>query len=265
LSVGSDPNATNAVVTTTKTALHVADQNDADQKLSQVSVSVQAQPPGEPLTCEKIRANNTSSANATPTTNPTANNSVLSVNVVFPPSPGQVATVDVAIMVPKSVVQSFTSTLISMPDAKGSVSIDGVSGKMDIHDSSGDIVVKNGILVDGSKLQTQGRLTFNGLIWSTATPPNKRASLFFGGAYLIDLTLPETAPVMIDATANTRTAKITSDFSIKVGTNTDGSSTYYGRFNPTLPVDENTAPRLTLQASSGSISMHKAKTSQGVP
>jgi DUF4097 and DUF4098 domain-containing protein YvlB len=191
------------------------------------------------------------------------------VNVVFPPDQaGQVARVDVVIKVPRSVVQSqdpahsFTSTLISLPDAKGNISIDGVSGKMDIHDSSGDITVKNGILVDGSKLRAQGKLTFNGLIWSTATPPNKRASLFFGGAYSIDLTLPETASVMIDATANTRAAKITSDFPIQVKTNSDGSSSYYGRFNPAMEVDENTAPRLTLQASSGNIAMHKAKTPQ---
>ena len=289
MSVASDSNANGATVTTTKTALHPIDQKDADQKLSQISVSVQAQPPGQTLACDTLQANNTSAnntstSNSVPTTTPTAtNNSILSVNVVFPSNQvsqtttvqtdqtpvaqaGQNAKVDVTIVLPKSVVQlqqDPTSTLISMPNEQGSIAIDGVSGKMDVQDASGDITMKNGRLVDGSKLQArEGKVMFNGSIWPNPTLQNQRASLFFSGAYLVDITLLETSSVMIDATTNTRTGTITADFSISVVDNSDGSHTYYGPFNPAIQPDAKTAPRLTLQSSSGNIALHKERASQ---
>lgn len=268
ISLSVDPNATasNAVITTTK-RVQTDDQNVANQAFRQIAVSVAAQPPSQPLTCEGLRANPPSTSNAAPTAIATAtNNSVLSVNVVFPANRASLATVDVAITLPKLVAQSqdpthpFTSTLISLPNSQGTINIDGISGKMDVQDLSGDITVKNGTLVDGSKLQAQeGKLTFNGTIWPRALPPNQQASVFFSGANLIDLTLPETSSVMIAATTNARTTKITSDLPIQVTTNDDGSSSYYGPFNPVVPTDRNTAPQLTLQASSGNISIHKAK------
>jgi hypothetical protein len=268
ISLISDPNTSNAIVKTTKIA-HTDDQNVAKQTFEQISVSVATQPPGQSLTCKQLQANPPSTSNATPTATPSATtNTVLSVNVIFPANLArQTATVDVAVTLPQSVVQSqITSTLISMQDGQGSINIDGISGKMDIQDASGDITVKRGILVDGSKLQAQGgKLTFNGSIWSQPLSPNKRPGLFFSGAYLIDLTLPGDSNVMIDATANSPRAKITSDLSINVVTNKDGSSTYQGPFDPTRPTNENTVPWLTLQSSSGNISLHKLKTSQSTP
>jgi hypothetical protein len=268
ISLISDPNTPNAIIKTTKIA-HTDDQNVAKRTFDQISVSVTPQPSGQSLTCQQLQATPPSTSNTTPTATPTTTtNTVLSVNVFFPANlAGQMATVDVVITLPQSVVQSqITSKLISIQDGQGSINIDGISGKMDIQDSSGDITVKHGILVDGSKLQAQGgKLTFDGLIWSDALLPNKRASLFFSGAYLIDLTLPGDSKVMIDATVNSPRAKITSDLSIKAVANKDGSSTYQGPFDPTTPTDETKVPWLTLQSSSGNISLHKLKTLQSTP
>ena len=263
ISVRVDPNSDphNAVVTTTKKVHNTDDQNVAKQTFSQIMVSVAGQSLTQPLTCESLLANPPSPSNTTAT-----NNNALSVNVIFPTNQtdqtstvNQVAkaTVDVSIVLPKSVVQSqeLTRTFILMPQVQGTISLDGVSGTMNIHDVAGDITVKNGELDDGTKLQAEGKLTFNGSIGKT--PGGK---LFFSGSSQIDLTLPETSQVMIDATANARGAKITSDFNIPVNTNNGSYSSYDGPFNPAIPpTDQNTAPRLTLQASSGDIAMHKAK------
>jgi hypothetical protein len=262
LSVDPNPNTTSTTITTKKT-VYVANQNEANQKFQQISVLTQAQPSSpsqKPLTCQKPQATDTSVVDATPTTTPTAiDNAVLSVNVTLPPNQtGKMPTVDVAIILPQSVVQlqEPPDTLITIQDLQGNISVSGIKGIMNIHDLSGDITVQNGVLVDGSKLQTQGTLTFEGEIWSTATPPNKRASMFFGGEHQINLTLPQATSVTLDATSNIRTAKITSDFPIKVESD-NGYPTYHGPFNPTIPTEEKTAPVLRLQASSGNIAIHK--------
>jgi hypothetical protein len=258
LSVDPNPNVTSATITTKKT-VYVTNQNEANQQLQQISVLVEAQPTSQsqqPLICQKPQATDTSGLNVAPLA---TNNTVLSVNVTLPPNQiGKMPTVDVAIILPKSVVQlqDPPNTLISIQDPQGNISIDGVSGTMNIHDLSGDVTVQNGVLADGSKLQTQGNLTFNGGIWSSATSPNKRASLFFSGENLVNLTLPEKTSVTLDATSNIRAAKITSDFPIKVD-NDNGYPIYHGPFNPAIPIDEKTAPVLHLQASSGNIAIHK--------
>jgi hypothetical protein len=270
LGVDPNPNATSASVKTTKIALNTTDQNDANQKVGQVVVSVEGQsssPAQQPLTCQKASTNTAPTSN--PTTAPSADNTVLSVNVSFPPDQaGKTVKVDVAILLPQSIVQAqastnaFPSTLVSIRDDMGKINIDGgnIKGIMQIHESSGDITVRNWILVDGSRLEAGGKLTFDGLIWQAAAPSNvnKRATMFFSGASLIDLTLPEAAPVIIDATVNTRVGKIDSENSIQVVDEGNGSHTYYGPFNPKMPpADGTTAPKLTLQATNGNISMHK--------
>jgi hypothetical protein len=268
LSIDPDPNASSATITTRKTALHAADQNDAERTFRQISVEAQPSSQTQKSPCQKSQAtntptNNTSNSNTTPTPAVT-NTTVLSVKVIFAPDQaGKMATVDVTILLPKSVVplqdptNPLVSTLITMQDSQGSINIDGMSGIMDIRDAFGDITVKNGTLVDGSHLETQGKLTFNGFIWPAALPPNTRAGLFFGGESLVDLTLPEDTRVILDATANVHTAKITSDFPINVETNSDGSSTYRGPFNPAIATDSNKVPHLTLIATLGNISLHK--------
>ena len=104
LSVDPNPDATSATITTTKTALHVLNQNEANQTFQQISVEAQPSSQIQTSPCQASQSNNTSTSNAIPT--PTAtNNTVLSVRVIFAPDQaGKAATVDVAIMLPKSVV-----------------------------------------------------------------------------------------------------------------------------------------------------------------
>jgi hypothetical protein len=272
LTVDSNAASSDVVVKTTK-MVQTADQNLANQTFGQIAVSVVAQPSGATLTCDALQTNppttSNTAATATAVASPTATkNSVLSVNVVFPATQaGQVSTVDVAITLPGSLVpaqdptHAFTSTLISMPNARGTVNVDGVNGIMNLHDASGDMTIKNSILVDGTNLHAQGKLTFDGSIWPKALSSNPRANIFLSGAFQVDVALPEMSSVMLNATTDARTTKITSDFPITVDTSSDGSSAYYGPFNPAMLTDKNTAPLLTLQASSGNISIHKAKTS----
>ena len=79
--------------------------------------------------------------------------------------------------------------------------------------------------------------------------------MFFSGEHQINLTLPQATSVTLDATSNIRTAKITSDFPIKVESD-NGYPAYRGPFNPAIP-EEKTAPVLRLQTSSGNIAIHK--------
>ncbi len=258
ISLGIDPNpsATAATIKATK-LVHAVDQNEANRAFEQITVDTQSQ---QPPACQKTQAPNTSALNTAPTP-VTTDNTVLAVNTTFPPNQaGQTATVDLAITLPLSSVHkdSPTSTAIAIQAPYGNIDVNGLSGVMTLKGLAGDITVQHAVLVDGSKLEAQGTLKFDGSIWKIPLPTNKRAGLFFRSATLINLTLPEITPVTIDATLNVRTAKITSDFPVKVVTNGDGASTYRGPFNPAVPPDEKKDPVLTLLASSGNISLHKS-------
>jgi hypothetical protein len=69
---------------------------------------------------------------------------------------------------------------------------------------------------------------------------------------------------IIDATANAHKGKITSELPINIVDNGNGAHAY-GPFNPAIPTDEKTAPRLTLIATLGNISIHKMKIPQNGP
>jgi hypothetical protein len=255
LGVDPSPSATAATIKATK-LVHAVDQNEANRTFEQITVDTQSQ---QPPTCQKTQAPNTTALSTTPTSVAT-DNTVLTVNTTFPPNQaGQSATVNLTIALPASSVRtdSPTSTTIAIQAPYGNIDVNGLSGIMTLKGLAGDISVQNAILVDGSKLEAQGTLKFDGLIWKYALPTNKRAGLFFRSTTLINLTLPETTPVTIDATLNVRTAKITSDFPLKVVTNADGASTYRGPFNPAVPPDEKKDPVLTLLASSGNVALHK--------
>ena len=240
LGVDPNPNATAATIKATK-LVHAVDQNEANRTFEQITVETQSQ---QPPTCQKTQAPNTSALNTTPTS-VASDNTKLTVNTTFPPNQaGQTATVNLTIALPLASVRadSPTSTAIAIQAPYGNIDVNGLSGVMTLKGLAGDITVQHAVLVDGSKLEAQGTLKFDGLIWETPLPTHKRAGLFFRSATLINLTLPEITAVTIDATLNVRTAKITSDFPLKVVTSGDGASTYRGPFNSAVPPNETKGP-----------------------
>jgi hypothetical protein len=261
-----DPNVTSPTVVTTKT-VHAANQTDANQQLRQITVDIQ--PPGKlqkPLACQTPQTTNASTTNNSGTTSsaptPTAvDNTVLTVNVTFPPDQtGE--TVDVAIALPPAVVQSTapTNTLISIEAPLGNITIDGVSGLMSIKGFSGNITVQNAELVDGSRLETEGDITFNGFLDIkdiTHKQPNQPIHYILSSGHLVDVTLSAAnTNIMLDV--NTNVGKIVSDFPIKANNNSgNGAASYNGPLNANATTDPNTTPLLTLNTSTGNVYIHK--------
>jgi hypothetical protein len=186
---------------------------------------------------------------------------VLTVNVTFP-SDQTGESVDVAIALPPSTVQSTapTNTLISIEAPLGNINIDGISGIMELKGFSGDIIVQNAELVDGSRLETEGNILFNGFLDSkdvAHTQPNQPIHYILSSGHQIDVTLSAAnADVILDA--NTNVGKIVSDFPIKASNNGGNSAASYdGPLIAGTTTDPNTAPLLTLNTSTGSIFIHK--------
>jgi len=254
------------VSVTTKKIVHVDNQADANQEFQRIAV--EAQPPGtitNPLTCSRPQPTATPASTAdtgTPTPSTGGNgSSALTVNITLPNSDGLLHAnsdaVDIAITLPPSVVQASGPTMLLNVEAPvGNITVDGLSGIFTIRGSTGDIDVSHAILASGSELRTtQGNVTFNGLL--AASPDIKAAATYHIGSEqgTIDVTLPDTINVILDANVNV--GKINSEFDIPMKSS-DGGVTYHGPLNTT--VTPASTATLSLDVSSGTINIHKTQT-----
>lgn len=276
LSVDPNPNATDATVEITKTVT-AANQKDANQTLEKIVAEVQSPNPVQnALTCQKPETTNASSSNRTPTATSTANNNntTLSVNVTLPANQaGQTPpTVDLAIKLPGSLVQtpSPTNTMISIDAPDGNINANGVSGIMQLKGGSGDIIVQHAVIVDTSRITTEGNVTFNGYLDTQdithKQPPDQPEPITYtlDSGHQLDVTLSGNENIVLDARTNTNTGKIVSDFFTATNNCANGLPSYCGPLNPGTATNSMT-PLLNLQASIGNISIHKGKAPQNVP
>ena len=248
VSVKVDPNVTSPTITTTKT-VHATDQNDANQKLHQITVEVQ--PPNKlqhPLACLTPQLTTGSTT--------TASDTALTVNVIFPSDPTGLS-VDVDIALPPSTVQTYSPAdiQVSLEAPLGNMSVDGISGIMNLKGGFGNITVKNAVLVSGSRLvTTQGNINFQGEFDVTPLTASQPAYYIFNSDHEIDVTLPATTSILLDA--NTNVGKIISDFPITPSNNAgDSNASYSGPLNPAA-TPQSTA-QLTLDTSIGNVVIHK--------
>jgi hypothetical protein len=127
---------------------------------------------------------------------------------------------------------------------------------LQLKDDVGDIKVDHATLSDGSHLETgTGNVTFNGSLDTTPmannTTPRYKLQSETGN---IDVTLPGDTNIILDA--NTNAGTITSDFPINI-TTSNNSANYYGPLNSSS-TPSSTQPVLTLDVSTGNISLHRA-------
>lgn len=260
VSIQVDPTSSVPSVTTTK-VVHTSSQAAADQEFQRIAVEVQ--PPGtitNPLTCTQ------SQPTATPTGTPTATattagsaSSALTVNTTLPASNGLLQAdsdaVNIAIILPPSVLPPSGPTMQLGVDALiGNITINGISGLMNITGNKGNIQVSNGVLTGGSQLVTDlGNVTFNGTLGNptNATSQNNFYHISSGQGN-IDVTLPATTTVNLDTYTNQGT--ITSDFSIPLQ-NSNGGMTYQGALNTASPPTSDIT--LSIHMNLGNITIHK--------
>ena len=269
-----DPAASTTTITTKKT-VRATGQADAEQEFGRISVEVQ--PPGtinKPLACLKPQATATAgtTANSTPgttnststpgatdtggTTVGTSGGNTLTVNVTFPTTDTVSDAVDVNITVPQSVVQSNGPTmLVSIEAPLGTIHVDGLSGVLNLKGGIGDIMVKHAVLAVGSRLATtQGNVTFDGLL-AAPLDTTTQGRYVLESERAIDVTLPASTNVTLDA--NTNAGTINSDFDIKV-TNNGGAASYHGPLNTSTTATASAV--LQLDVGTGNITIHKMQT-----
>ncbi|QBD80057.1 hypothetical protein EPA93_30375 [Ktedonosporobacter rubrisoli] len=252
-----DPAAT-ATTVATKKIVHAENQQMADQELK--NIVVQVQPPGSitnTLTCAKPRALGSTAPGAL------AANGLI-VNVTLPDNNGGLIhnssnAVNIAITLPEKVLSANgPSLLLDVEAPVGNISVNGLSGVLTIQGSSGNVTVKHAILAAGSHIETgQGNVTFDGLL-AAPTPPDAPARYILQSEEgKIDVTLPESTNVILDA--NTNVGTINSDFPLYNVENNKGD----GPVNFRGPLNSTTSPQskavLMLDVSTGSIALHKAQ------
>ncbi|MBE3558494.1 MAG: hypothetical protein IMW89_04625 [Ktedonobacteraceae bacterium] len=262
LSITVDPTASNITVNAKK-IVQASGQGDADQKFKQMIVEIQ--PPGtitQRLSCARP------AVTPTPTTAPaggttespasTPANS-LTVNVTIPNSSGLLANtsnaVDIAITLPPSALPKTGPTMqVNVEAPYGKVTVDGLSGMLNIRGGTGDVTVTHAILTDGSSIETgQGNLTFDGRLLPA---PNHQAIFkLLCERGDIDATLPPDTMSTVDVVTNVGTIK--SDFDIKI--NKDNEQVGY--HGPLVPGTEtrSTGALLSVHVSTGNITLHKGQ------
>jgi hypothetical protein len=264
-----DPTINKPVVALKKT-VRAANQNDANKAFQQIGVEIQ--PPNtiiHPLTCARSQATSTASGTpvATPAPNPsssagaTGSAATFTVNVVFPNSDTLNHSVDLNIALPPGVLVSDNgpSIPVDVEAPIGDITVDGLSGVLNIRGGTGNVTVKHAILTDGSHIETaQGNVTFSGYLAApqtdtSATGNSPTARYIIQSEHDVDVTLPDNTNVLLDA--NTNTGKITSDFPIAV-TNQNGAMSYHGPLNPTAPIKPSAT--LVLDVSTGNVTIHKS-------
>ena len=265
-----DPTINKPVVALKKT-VRAANQNDANKAFQQIGVEVQ--PPNtitHPLTCARSQVtptvSSTPAVTPSPTSSPPASTTgvstatTLTVNVLFPNSDAANHSVDLNIALPPGVLVSENgpSLPVDVEAPIGDITVDGLSGVLNIRGGTGNVTVKHAILVDGSHIETaQGNVTFNGYLAApqpdtSAGGNSQTARYIIQSEHNVDVTLPENTNVLLDA--NTNVGKITSDFPIAV-TNQNGAMSYHGPLNAAAPIKPSAT--LVLDVSTGNVTIHK--------
>jgi hypothetical protein len=203
---------------------------------------------------------------------PSSDQSTLIVNATVPDaSSGLLASssdsVDLTIILPSSVNTIPPFKLSADIAAIGDIAVQNFNGLLTLTDNTGSIVVKSGLLDEGSCLQTHvGNTTFvgnlvtgqtadTGLIPCT-TNTTQNSHPWFGfksGTGNVNVTLgAATTNLTLDASTNN--GKINSgEFGLNVQQNSDGSASYFGPLTPgTSPIAV-----LALTVSTGNINLHK--------
>jgi hypothetical protein len=223
-----DPNATSATLTTIK-HVKVASSSAAQGEFSKIAVQVQ--PIG----------------------------SGLSINATVPDSGGILGThndsVDLELVLPQSAIATgSTPPAFSVSMSIGNITLKNAGGLLTLKDDVGNITVNQGVLYDGSHLETgTGNVTYSGNI-NTAPATGNAAPLYKLQSETgnVNAALPASTNVILDA--NTNLGKINSEFPINV-TNSDGAANYYG------PLLANSTPAptaiLTLDVSTGNVTIQE--------
>jgi len=241
VSISVDPNAAMATVTTVK-KVKTANSAEASKEFERISVQVQSQ--GAP-------------------------ENTLAVNINIPDTSGNILgkasdTVDVIIMLPPGVSSNISAPLaVNVENSVGNVLISGLNAMLIVKDDIGNVTVHQTRLVDGSHLETgTGDIIFDGNLDTSSSASANPCTNPAGSSHPmykiqseqgnVDVTLPVTTNVILDANVNV--GMIKSEFDINV-TNTDGSPNYCGPLssNPLTPP----GGVLVLDVSSGNIDLHK--------
>jgi len=250
ISVTVSPQATQTTVTTQKT-VQAASQNDANQAFKQIIVEVQ--PPTtiqHPLTCSHFA---TASASSQPP------GTTLTVNTTIPDSndisSDNANGVNITITLPATLLQTGPNRTITVESSVGNIAVDHLTGLFNIRGSTGNVTIQSADLAPGSDIETgQGNITFNGLLFTPNTSSSSQQYYFRLSSEKgsIDVTLPDTTNVALDASTNSGTIK--SDFNNQIQTSGGGAS-YQGPLNASAG---NPTSTLNINVSLGNITLHKA-------
>ncbi len=256
VSVAVDPNSDAATVTTTK-IVHTGSKADANQEFGRIGVSVQQ----SATSIQNLSCAQASSTAPTPSTTPTSSgngNGILSVNTNIPDSDGLIHgssnAVDIRILLaPKFLSGASAPLQLNIEAAVGNVTVDGLSGLLNIKGSSGNVKVTHATLISGSSISTgQGDVAFNGILAAPSDTTTQANFIIRDETGKLDVTLPSTTNVVLSA--NTNVGTIHSDFAINA-TNSSGSASYRGPLNSSAAAQS--AAVLTLDVSTGDIYIHK--------
>ncbi|HTI15283.1 MAG TPA: hypothetical protein VL461_12075 [Dictyobacter sp.] len=249
-----DPNATTTTVASQKT-VQATNQANADTAFQQINVAVQ---PDNVTSCSQSQ-NTSATATTTATANSTTNDT-LTVTVAFPTTTTTTVTntANLTISIPSSAIATSNgpSMQVDVEAPRGQINVQGLSGVLTIIGGVGNVSVTGGVLASGSHLETaQGNLTFNGfLAVPTTANTNQPAHYILQSEQNIDVTLPDTTNITLDANTNNGTVK--SDFPIQVNNNTNGGPVSYdGPLNPSAGTPQ--PATLTLDVGTGNVTIHK--------
>ena len=240
-----DPSATTPTIATLK-KVKAASSDAANKEFG--NISIQVQPAGSTLSISATMPSSDSNIFG-------SHNDSVNLTITLPPqSVNSTATSVGATSTPA--IPATTPLSLSADVSIGNITVDGLSGVLQLKDDVGNIKVDHATLSDGSHLETgTGNVTFNG---SLDTPPLANNAIprykLQSETGNIDATLPGDANIILDA--NTNTGTITSDFPISV-TRSDNSASYYGPLNSSS-TPGSTLPVLTLDVSTGNINLHRA-------
>jgi hypothetical protein len=263
----ADPTISKPTVTVTKN-VQASSQTAADQQFQQIVVTMQ--PPEtvtEPLSCTRLQATATPSQpiqtneTSSPATTTRTTSTTLTVNVTMPPGSSN-ASVDMTIVLPPNVLPaSGPSTIVSVETA-GNISIDGISGILNIKNDSGnpqnsnEIKVMHAALADGSRLSTTGAISFDGYL-AQASDPNKTAFYILEGEKQIDITLPSTINVTLEAYAVSGSINSQIPLQQNLLQKDKGMTSYHGPLNVSVGPPVNA--QLTLHVGLGNVNIHQAQ------
>ncbi len=257
VSVVVDPNANAASIKTTK-IVHMSSKASADQEFGRINVSIQQPNTGaKSLTCASSTSSGTPTASATSATG-SASGSALLINTTIPDSDGLLHgggdAVDINItLTPKLFATASAPLQLNIQAALGNVTVDGVSGILNIVGSSGNVTVTRATLISGSSIGTgQGDVAFNGIVAAPSDVTTQGSFVIRSEKGKLDITLPGSTNLVLSA--NTNIGTIHSDFPI-TATTSSGSASYRGPLNTSATTQSSAV--LTADVSTGDIIIHK--------